>query len=853
VVNYAARDSVVYSLRQRRLRLRGEAYVKNQQQTLQAEIIELFFDQSTMRAQGATSPKGRRYGEPTFTDGGEKYLGETITYNFKTKRGTVSMAQTDLGEGYYFGERIKRVSENTIFVQDGCYTTCNKGHPHFYFKSPRMKVIAQDRLFVDQLLVYVEDIPIFYIPFSVFIENKSGRRSGILIPTVDFPSFGAGQFSRGVIVRNLGYYWAMSDYFDTQLTADIFTKGGFLLNNLSRYALNGQFGGEVRLSWGRQRFNTLEDFTENWSVGITHRHTIDPQTGINLSLDYRSPNFNRNTLFDVSSRLQQSIRSSASAYRNFDNGMSVNLSYARDQNIITNQSTDNINLGLNIGQIQPFRNLVPSDSWLANLLSITYNPTVQVNFFRPPDADSARLAEVLRVNPAQVTTATRSLQAQVVAPQSPLTAVVRHNPSIALTLPRIGYFNVNPTIAYRENWYYRRIRERSIDSTNAIVDTFEQGFFREYEYSFAVTVNTTLYGIVRPRVLGINAIRHTVLPSISYSFNPSFARNTDLFGTFRRDTIVERFSRFERDGGGVNQVLQQNINFGIGNNFEAKIADTDSTEQTIQWLNVGLNGSYNMAADSMGLSPIGVNFRTSAGSVTMSGAASFDPYERVVVRRLPEATAPSFYQRVNRLLATTGRGEVLRLSSFNVGLSTEFSSQSFSGAARPTSAAGTSAGQVSASVDSANNAKKGSADNELRERFRQRMDTSFQQSDIFGDSTPGFQPISLPWTLSLSANFNYNEPAVPGGRPLLSAALTANANITIENSWKVQSNIFFDALSGQPPVASITITKEIHCWDFSFSWQPTGFSQGFNLRFGIRAAQLRDIQLRRFSDPRFPQ
>jgi hypothetical protein len=854
VVNYSAKDSIKYSVKKRVLRLRGDAWVKNQAQTLQAEVIELFFEQSTMRAQGGRDSAGRFYGEPVFTDGSEKYLGETITYNFKNKRGTVAMAQTDLGEGYYFGDRIKRISENTLYVQDGCYTTCNKGHPHFYFKSPRMKVITQDRIFVDQLFVYVEDIPIFYLPFSVFIPNdrKDGRRSGVLLPTIDFPSFAQYENSRGVVFRNFGYYWAVNDYFDTQITADVFTKGGYLLRNTSRYNLNGLFNGELSVSYGSQRFSTLQDFTQNWSVSLRHTQTIDPQTNISASLQYTSPNYNRATQYDVLARAQQIIRSNASASRSFDNGMSASVNYSRDQNIITNEATDNASMNFNLGQFFPLKNVVSSDSWLSQGFAITYNPSAQVTFYRAPD-DSATIASRSTTGEGFIrpTSTTSTVRVPI---RSPFTGVIRHNPAISLQLPRIGFFNVSFSPQYTENWYFRRIKQRTLaDATGATNDEYEYGLFRESSYSFSASVATTLYGIVQPRILGLNALRHTMQPNVSYSFTPSFLNNADLFN-FTTDAITgvrTYYSRFEADGGGnVSRALSQSIVFSLGNNFEAKVATSDTSEKTIQLLNVNLGASYNMAADSFRLSNIGMSFRTSAGILDFSGGASFDPYRRGVVQVITEGVKPDtawLFQRFDRLALASGQG-LMRLTSVNVAVSTQFSSQSLS---QNGSQGGSPQAQGGQTPDTT--AKKTDADNAQRERFRQRMDTSAQRSDIFGDETPGFAAVNIPWNVGLSANFSYNEPFSPIARAAFSAGLNANVSVAIENSWRVMATMFVDVLNPQQPTGSITVTKDIHCWDLSFNWQPFGQVQYFSFRLGIKAAQLRDLQIRRQQSQIVPQ
>ncbi len=129
IVTFAAQDSITYSVKGRKMRLRSNAYVKNEGQTLSAETIELFFEQGYMRAANGRDSSGRVIGIPKFVDKGETFYGAELSYNFRTKRGTISLAETKLGEGFFFGEKVKRIDESTFFLKDGCYTTCDKTHP----------------------------------------------------------------------------------------------------------------------------------------------------------------------------------------------------------------------------------------------------------------------------------------------------------------------------------------------------------------------------------------------------------------------------------------------------------------------------------------------------------------------------------------------------------------------------------------------------------------------------------------------------------------------------------------------------------------------------------------------------
>ena len=195
---------------------------------------------------------GRTIGFPVFTDNGEEYAGQRIDYNFRTKRGRVLYGETSIDGGIYYGAKIKRVGTEMAYIEDGVFTTCEAPHPHFYFTSPQMKVIANDKLFLDPVIWYVEDIPVFAIPFGLFVSLERGRRSGLLLPTPLFSS------NRGFVLNGLGYYFAISDYLDADISADLMTVGGVVLRSTTNYSVVDHMSGNLRLTYGQTR-NQADD------------------------------------------------------------------------------------------------------------------------------------------------------------------------------------------------------------------------------------------------------------------------------------------------------------------------------------------------------------------------------------------------------------------------------------------------------------------------------------------------------------------------------------------------------------------------------------------------------------------
>src|SRR5262249_45073236 len=99
VVTYSASDSITYSLQTRNMTLYNKGEIRYRQMQLQSAQIGINWNTSEMQASGvpdssSDSTKKRMKGLPIMKDGGEEYHGSTLSYNFKTKRGRINVANT---------------------------------------------------------------------------------------------------------------------------------------------------------------------------------------------------------------------------------------------------------------------------------------------------------------------------------------------------------------------------------------------------------------------------------------------------------------------------------------------------------------------------------------------------------------------------------------------------------------------------------------------------------------------------------------------------------------------------------------------------------------------------------------
>ena len=798
VVAYSASDSIVYSLAGRMMYMFGNGEIKYKELGLKAAQIDINWNTSTLFARGVpdtADTSGKKFvGQPDLVDGGEVYRGSEISYNFRTKKGKIDLAKTEIERGFYYGEAIKRIDVDAMFVENGRYTTCDLAHPHYYFASPEMKVTVKDKIVARPIYLYLADVPVFALPFGVF-PNQRGRRSGIIPPAY-------GESARGRYLLHLGYYWAINDYMDWNLRGDGYTKGSWVLYSDIRYALRYNFGGNVSGSYARTvngergdpNYNTQKLFNLHWR----HDQEFDPTMRLVVDFTFTSGSYYQQTSFNLGDLLRQNVVSNATLTKSWEgtpNSMTINIS--RDQNLQAQENQVEVNevlpnVSFSRSQSYPFRfgkrSAVSGEQAWYELMGYSYSGQFQ-----------------------NVRTTTKVAGGSEVEEHRG----ILHSLPINMAL-KAGYFNLTPFFNYTEKWYDRRTDQSFDPTTRTVVESVTKGFNAIRYYDLGVSASTKIYGIFQPGIFGIKGIRHQVLPTISYTYQPDFSK--PHYGYYRsyRDSTGREFtySPFAREVfGGAPAGERQAISLSVGNVFEMKTesADTAVAENKFQLLNLGLNISYNFAADSLRFSELGMDFRTSIGQIlTLGGNSRFNLYKFEVD---PVTQAG---RRVNKFLISE-QGGLAQLTSFSVQIGTRLSGEKKE----------TKAGPIKTAEDS------------LAQRERGGYVGLLDQEET---------DFSIPWNLDLTWNFSQNQ-----SDPRLkfrSSNLAIGLGFNLTEFWKINASASYDVLNRQFAAPQITIYRDLHCWEMNFSWVPTGQYRYYRFEIRLKAPQLQDVKVTKQSSSR---
>jgi len=304
-------DSIFYYLEEEKIILKGNSYIKYKN-------IELFSDSCIfLRNENLLIAKGN----PVLISGKDTLKGDIMKFNIKTQKGYVYKGKSKVEKGFVWGEKVYKTDKKVLKGYTGFFTTCDLPEPHYYFTSKRMKIIIDDAVICSDVLMKINEIPVFLAPFWIFPISKE-RKSGFLIPRPGRNSY------LGFYIRNLSYYWVINNYMDLTLTLDVYEKKGPLFGFDFIYILYKRISGNFKFTYARE----IDTKTKRWSLIGNHYQNLPLNFTLNARTDFISDEKYFLEYSDVrAQRVKSESESDISLSRRFKIGsFFISSSYRRD-------------------------------------------------------------------------------------------------------------------------------------------------------------------------------------------------------------------------------------------------------------------------------------------------------------------------------------------------------------------------------------------------------------------------------------------------------------------------------------------------------------------------------------------
>ena len=561
-VKYTAKDSLVYFADRKIAYLYGESTVDYTDMNLKSDRISMSLDSSLVRATGtpdSLEETGMR-GTPVFSMGNDKYESDSMAYNFKTKKGLIGNVYTEQEDGFLKGAKAKRNADGEIYLSHGRYTTCDDPHPDFYISLSRAKVRpGKDVVFGPAHLV-VADVPLpLAIPYGFFPFTKS-YSSGFIMP-----SYG-DENTRGFYLRDGGYYFAINDKIDLKLLGEIYTKGSWGVSAASNYVKRYKYSGSFFFSFQDTRTGDkgMPDYAKQTSFKVQWSHRQDakanPFNTLSASVNFATTSYERNNLTSMYNPqlMTQSTRTSSVSWST--QFSSIGLSLSTTANLAQNMRDSTISmtlpdLNISVSRFYPFRKKrqAGTPKWYENI-SMSY--TGQLS-----NSITAKEDHIMKAN--LIKEWRNGMQ---------------HNIPIQANFTLFDYINVTPSFNFTDRMYAQKVK-RSWDETaqKEVADT-TYGFHNIYNWNLSVSATTKLYGFWVPnkKIFGekIQAIRHVLTPSVSFSYAPDFgARSYGYYDSYQYtdeqgNVKLVEYSPYQNGLYGVpGKGKSENISFSLSNNI----------------------------------------------------------------------------------------------------------------------------------------------------------------------------------------------------------------------------------------------------------------------------------------------
>lgn len=834
-VNFSANDSMVYDAQNKTAFLYGTSSVKYENMDLKSERITLNMDSSLVHATGVrdTATKGLT-GTPVFTLGSDNYESDTMAFNFKTKKGLIDNVKTQQEEGYLSSELSKRNADGEIFLKHGRYTTCDKEHPDFYIALSRAKVRpGKDVVFGPAYLV-VADVPLpLAIPYGFFPFSKK-YSSGFIMPTYGDES------TRGFYLRDGGYYFAINDKWDLKLLGEIYTKGSWGLsaatNYRKRYCYSGSFYGSYQDT--KTGDKGMPDFSRQQSFKIQWSHRQDPKanpySSLAASVNFATSSYERNnlnSLYNPQTLSQTTRTSSVSWGTNFS---SIGLSLSATANLNQNMSDSSIaltlpDLNISLSRFYPFkrRHAVGAERWYEKI-AVSYTGQI---------SNSINTKEDRLFHSNLIKDWRNGMQ---------------HRIPISGSFTLFNYINVNPSFNFTDRMYTNKVTRSWNTATQKEVADTTYGFHNIYNWDFSISASTKLYGMFIPnrKLFGdkIQAIRHVITPSVSFSYAPDFgASRYGYYSSYQRtnpDGSVDLvdYSPYSNGLYGVpGRGKMGSVSFSFDNNVEMKIkSDKDSTG--IRKLsiidNLGFRMSYNMAAKEKPWSDLSVdlrlkwwkNYTFNLNAVFASYAYELDSHGR------PYVGNHTYW----------GMGKIGRFQGMSQNISYTLTPEKikklFGGGSDENNSKGKRNDPNAEGIDT--NIESNVDDDMIEGQRNARSKRSNNKAKTDDD---GYMTFNMPWSITFGygitmrentdiRKFNYHTMRYPY---MFTQTLNFSGNIRISDGWNISFSSGYDFDHHAMSMTTASLQRDLHCFNMSCQVVLAPYTS-YNFTFRCNASTLTD-------------
>ena len=808
-IDRTCNDSTIQDFSKNKIFYYGGVVIKYDDIEIEADYVEFDFEKHTVFAKGMPDSTGKIAGRPVFTQDGQKYYSDEMSFNFDTKKGIIRKVFTEENENFLHGDKIKKMDDGKINIHSGSFTTCsNRDHPHYEFHFNKAIVIPDDKIVAKVLYAKIEETPIpIAIPFAL-IPNSKGQRSGIIIP-----SFGQST-NRGYYFENGGYYWAINNYMDLQLIGDIYTRGSWALKPTFRYVNRYKYSGTLDASYAVNKVGVegSADFTQSTDFKFRWLHKQDPKarpkSSFSADVYIVSNNYNKYNAISTNEYLSNTFQSSIAYQTSFANKFYLTVNGSHSQNTLTHNMTIVLpEVTLSMNRIYPLKNVGKKGRkhWYSDLnLSYTANAKNYIS-----------MADSLFFKDGWLDHQQNGMQ---------------HRVPINLPIKILKHFTWTTSVNLTDKMYLQYYKKDwvwdTIGSGHLQTDTIPT-FRNVLTYDMSSNVTTKVYGMLRFKRGPVRAVRHVFTPTIGFSYNPDYS--SDFWGYYSSYIDAygkeQKYSYFQGGIFGAPSAQRSGrITYNFSNNLEIKVPSRKDTITGLKKIvlieNLTFSGNYDIAKDSLNWSYLTISGRTTIfKNLSVQYSSMWDPY---ILDSTGTKQLNKYEWDVNDRL--------FRKKSVTWNFSARYS--------------------LNDQTFKKDKKKKKEEDKPVESEFasEQELYDIRNNPDSYVDWSTKWS-LSISYNLRISNNLSYINYVLKDNRKTVQT-ISLQGDINLSPKWKLSAQTGWDFETKKISYTSLTLYRDLHCWEMRFNVIPYGVYKSWNFQINVKASALQDLKLTKKKDYR---
>jgi hypothetical protein len=111
-----------------------------------------------------------------------------------------------------------------------------------------------------------------------------------------------------------------------------------------------------------------------------------------------------------------------------------------------------------------------------------------------------------------------------------------------------------------------------------------------------------------------------------------------------------------------------------------------------------------------------------------------------------------------------------------------------------------------------------------------------------------FVDFNIPWSIDVAFSLNMNKAFIRQRKEFetdISSSISFNNSFSLTPKWNFTTNGFYDFRTKQLTQFTLSISRDMHCWQMSINITPIGDYRYFNITISPKSSILQDLRINR--------